>query len=411
MADLLQPTIRYARDGVPLPPVIATAFPESASESVLLANFYKTYMPDGKALKAGDVFRNPDIAHTLEQIAKGGRDVFYKGAIAETIDAYMREVGGHLRKEDFAAHTGDWVEPVSTTYRGYEVYELPPNGQGIAALQMLNILEGYDLKRMGHNSADYLHVHIEAKKLAFADRARYYADPAFADLPVEELISKAYADERRALIDMNQARQQVDAGATNLSMGDTIYLTVADSDGMMVSLIQSIFYEWGSGLVPDGLGFALQNRGALFTMEKGHPNVYEPGKRPFHTIIPAFMMKDGVPFLSFGLMGGAMQPQGHAQVLSNIIDFGMNVQEAGDAVRYRHTGSSQPTGQVMTDGGLVQLESGIDPAVVEALRRRGHTVVVGEGFFGGYQAIRWDPMQKVYHGASEMRKDGQAAGY
>jgi len=254
-------------------------------------------------------------------------------------------------------------------------------------------------------------VHIEAKKLAFADRARYYADPAFADLPVEELISKAYADERRALIDMNQARQQVDAGATNLSMGDTIYLTVADSDGMMVSLIQSIFYEWGSGLVPDGLGFALQNRGALFTMEKGHPNVYEPGKRPFHTIIPAFMMKDGAPFLSFGLMGGAMQPQGHAQVLSNIIDFGMNVQEAGDAVRYRHTGSSQPTGQVMTDGGLVQLESGIDPAVVEALRRRGHTVVVGEGFFGGYQAIRWDPMQKVYHGASEMRKDGQAAGY
>lgn len=411
MADVLQPTIRYAHEGVPLPPVIASYFPDSASGPPMHDNLFNTYMPDGRALKAGDVFRNPDLARTLERIAEGGRDAFYEGTIAKTIDAYMRRVGGYLRAEDLAAHTSTWVNPVSTTYRGYKVYELPPNGQGIAALEMLNILEGYDLKSMGHNSADYLHAHIEAKKLAFADRARYYADPAFADLPVETLISKEYGSQRRQLIDMSQARQQVHPGPLPSQKGDTIYLTVADSSGMMVSLIQSIFYAWGSKLVPDGLGFALQNRGALFTMEQGHPNVYAPGKRPFHTIIPAFVTKDGEPFLSFGVMGGAMQPQGHVQVLSNIIDFGMNVQEAGDAARYRHTGSSQPTGQVMTDGGTVRLETGVAPEVIEELRRRGHHVIVGEGFFGGYQAIRWDPVQQVYHGASEMRKDGQAAGY
>lgn len=411
MSNLLQPAIQYARDGVPVPPVIAAAFPDSASGPDRYENFFSTYLPGGRAVDAGDVFQNKDLVQTLEQIAEGGRGAFYEGEIAERIDAYMRDVGGYLRAEDLASHTSTWVDPVSTNYRGYEVYELPPNGQGIAALQMLNVLEGYDLQSMGHNSADYLHAHIEAKKLAFADRARYYADPAFADLPVDALISKEYGAQRRKLIDMDEAQQELDPGTLPAQKDETVYLTVADSTGMMVSFIQSIFYEWGSKLVPDGLGFALQNRGALFTMEKGHPNAYEPDKRPFHTIIPAFVTKDDDPFLSFGVMGGPMQPQGHAQILSNILDFGMNVQEAGDAARYRHTGSSQPTGQVMTDGGTVRVETGVSPEVIDELRRRGHEVIVGEGFFGGYQAIRWDPAQKVYHGATEMRKDGQAAGY
>jgi gamma-glutamyltranspeptidase/glutathione hydrolase len=352
-------------------------------------------------------------------IAEGGEAAFYEGEIAETMDQYMRRIGGYLRLEDFQQHTSDWVEPVGVNYRGYDVYELPPNGQGIAALQMLQILKGFDLQAMGHNSADYLHVMTEAKKLAFEDRARFYADMAFADVPVEGLISEEYAAERRKLIKMDEVLQAPTHGnprdymAANeqLEDGDTIYLTVADSTGMMVSLIQSNYAGMGSGLVPDGLGFMLQDRGALFSLEEGHPNVYEPGKRPFQTIIPAFVMKDGEPFLSFGVMGGGMQPQGHVQIIANMVDFGMNVQEAGDAARYRHYGSSQPTGGTMTDGGQLNVESGVPFSIVKQLRDRGHDVEIDVGGYGGYQAIVWDAENGVYWGASEMRKDGQAIGY
>jgi len=310
------------------------------------------------------------------------------------------------------------VTPVNVSYRErYHLFELPPNPQGIAAQQQMNILEGYNLSEMGHNSADYLHVHIEAKKLAFADRAKYYADPDFVHVPVEGLLSKDYAAARRALIDMKKAAKSVDAGTPNnhsqMMTGDTIYLTTADENGTMVSLIQSNYMNFGSGLVVPGLGFALQNRGNLFSMLPDAADVYVPGKRPFHTIIPGFVTKDNKPWLSFGVMGGNMQPQGHAQVLSNIIDFGMNVQEAGDAARYYHTGSSQPTGEVMDDGGVVILEAGVCPAVRDELRKRGHTLTKGPNG-GGYQAIMRDHDQEpdiVYHGASEMRKDGMAAGY
>lgn len=418
MRELLEPSIRYARGGFPVTQVISYYWKDSGetyseNESLIeeTENLRSTFFPEGRPPKEGEIFRNPDLADTYETLSRKGRDAFYEGVIADKIDAYMRRVGGYLRKEDFESHSSTWVDPVSTNYRGYDVFELPPNGQGIAALQMLNVLEGFDLASLGHNTADYLHVQTEAKKLAFADRARFYADPAFYDAPVEELISKPYADERRSLIRMGEVLQQVDHGDPRLLQGDTIYLTTADSTGMMVSLIQSNFLGMGSGLVPDDLGFGIQNRGQLFTLERGHPNVYAPGKRPFHTIIPAFVMKDGRPHMSFGVMGGPMQPQGHVQILCNMIDFGMNVQEAGDAARYRHSGSSQPTGEVMTDGGVLHVESGIDPKVVEELRDRGHTVDVSAGAYGGYQAILWDPENRVFHGASEMRKDGQVVGY
>ncbi len=428
MADNLAPAIRYAREGVPLSQVIAYYWDVYNVQDFREAdlpddNWKDTYLVEGedgtmRAPREGEIFRNPDLANTLEMIAEGGRDAFYEGEIARTIDQYMQRIGGHLRYEDLASHTANWVDPVSVNYRGVEVYELPPNGQGIAALQMLQILEGYDLADMGHNAADYLHVNAEAKKLVFEDRARFYADPAFADVPVQQLISEDYADERRQMIEMDEVLSAPPHGdpraaamSERLDEGDTIYLTVADSTGMMVSLIQSNYAGMGSGLVPDGLGFMLQDRGALFTMEKGHPNVYAPGKRPFHTIIPAFAMKDGEPFLSFGVMGGGMQPQGHVQVLSNIVDFGMNVQEAGDAARYRHYGSSSPTGAAMDGRGTLRLESGITQHVVEVLKGRGHAVDVGAGGYGGYQAIMWDPDEGVYWGGTEMRKDGTVVGY
>ncbi|PSQ85297.1 MAG: gamma-glutamyltransferase, partial [Bacteroidetes bacterium QS_3_64_15] len=344
-----------------------------------------------------------------------GTDAFYEGEIARTIADYAERTGGHLRMEDLRQHEANWVEPVSVNYRGVDVYELPPNSQGIAALQMLQILKGYDVAEMGRNSTDYLHVQAEAKKLAFEDRARFYADPAVADVPVQELISEEYGAQRRQQIEMDGVLSAPSHGnpqaMARLDEGDTIYLTVADSTGMMVSLIQSNYAGMGSGLVPDGLGFMLQDRGALFTMEESHPNVYEPGKRPFHTIIPAFAMKDGEPFLSFGVMGGGMQPQGHVQVLSNIVDFGLNVQAAGDAARYRHYGSSSPTGEAMEGRGTLRVESGVDEDVVRALRGRGHDVSVGAGGYGGYQAIRWDPEAEVYWGGTEMRKDGYVVGY
>ena len=323
----------------------------------------------------------------------------------------MTELGGLLRYEDLASHTSDWVTPVSANYRGWDVYELPPNGQGIAALQILNILEGFDIAAMGFGSAEYVHAFVEAKKLAFEDRARYYADMDFVDVPVETLVSKEYAAERRKLIDSDKAAMSHPAGDAKLEQGDTIYLTVADGDGNMVSLIQSNYRGMGSGMTPGDLGFVLQDRAELFSLQEGHANVLEPGKRPFHTIIPAFVMKDGKPLMSFGVMGGAMQPQGHAQIVINMVDFGMNLQEAGDAGRIRHTQSSQPTGEVMSDGGVVHLESGFSAEVRAQLEAMGHTIESGAGGFGGYQAIMWDAAKGVYYGASEVRKDGQAAGY
>jgi gamma-glutamyltranspeptidase/glutathione hydrolase len=410
MATLLEPAIRYAREGFPVTEFIAALWQENAPSRSHYPGFRETFMPGGRAPVKGEIFRNPRLADTYEQIAKNGRDTFYKGDIARKIDSYLREQGGFLSYEDMAAHRSEWVESLSVNYRGYDVYELPPNGHGIVALQMLNILEGYDLRKMGFGSADYLHVLIEAKKLAYEDRAQYYADPDFYEPPIARLISKDYAAERRALIDPGKAAPTYTAGDM-LNDGDTIYLTVADKDGNMVSFIQSNYGDIGSGMTPGELGFALQNRGALFSLKDGHPNVYEPGKRPFHTIIPAFVMKDGKPWLSFGVMGGSMQPQAHAQIVVNLVDFGMNLQEAGDAARMRHTGSSQPTDEVMSDGGTVYLESGIPEGVRAELRRRGHRIATEPGDYGGYQAILWNEEQGVYYGASESRKDGHAAGY
>lgn len=409
MKEILQPAITYAREGFPVTELIAYYWAGGSRALSRFPHVAEVYMPGGKAPAKGEIFRNPHLANTLEKIASGGRDVFYKGEIARTIDKFMKEQEGFLSYEDLAAHTSEWVEPVSTDYRGYDVWELPPNGQGIAALQILNILEGYDISEMGFASSEYIHHFVEAKKLAFEDRAKYYADPAFNDLPVDALISKEYAAERRELINPRRASRSLDAG--QIEHGNTIYMTVADGEGNMISLIQSNYRGLGSGMCPPGLGFILQDRGELFSLEEGHNNVYEPGKRPFHTIIPAFITKDGKPWMSFGVMGGSMQPQGHAQIVINMIDFGMNLQEAGDAPRIRHGGSSQPTGELMTDGGIVYLETGIDYESIRGLMRRGHKIQFTNGGYGGYQAILWDEEKGVYFGASESRKDGQAAGY
>jgi len=369
----------------------------------------KVYTPGNRVPYKGMVFKNPALATTYRKIAMGGRAVFYKGAVAKEISRFMKEHGGFLTASDLAVHESEWIAPVSSTYRGHTVWELPPNGQGIAALQMLNILEAYDLKKLGFGSPGHVHAFVEAKKLAFEDRAKFYSDPAFNKLPTKQLISKKYADERRKLIDPKSASITFPAG--QISAGDTIYLTTADAEGNMVSFIQSNYYGFGSGLTPPKLGFALQNRGALFTFEKDHFNIYEPGKRPFHTIIPAFVTKGGKPWLSFGVMGGDMQPQGHVQILMNLIDFGMNLQEAGDAPRIRHFGSSSPRGDKMTNGGEVRLETGFPAKTIASLKKMGHKLKVQGGGHGGYQAILWDAKNKVYFGASESRKDGQAAGY
>ncbi len=410
MKDLLAPAISYARDGFPVTEVIAQGWAANARVLKDYPNFAQTFMPNGRAPAKGEIFRNPLLADTLTRIAEGGRDAFYKGDIAQRVEKYMRANGGYLTAADFAAHHSEWVEPVSTNYRGYDVWELPPNTQGIAALQMLNILEAYDLKSMGYGSAEYLHLFIEAKKLAFEDRARFYADPQFAKIPLKGLLSKDYAARRRELIG-DKAALQYPTDPKALEQGDTIYMTVADEAGNMVSLIQSNYRGMGSGMTPDGCGFILQDRGELFSLQDGHASVYAPGKRPFHTIIPAFITRDGKPWLSFGVMGGSMQPQGHVQIVVNLIDFGMNLQEAGDAPRARHEGSSEPTDEVMRDGGEVFLEVGFAPEVVKALQARGHKVTVdNDGGFGGYQAILRNA-QGVYFGASESRKDGAAQGY
>jgi gamma-glutamyltranspeptidase/glutathione hydrolase len=411
LEKVLAPAIRYAHEGAPITELIAFYWGRNASALEKYENFKDTYMPGGRAPRTGDVFANPRLAATLEKIGKGGRAAFYEGEVAKTIEAYMKRNGGFLTAEDLAAHHSEWVEPVSTSYRGYDVWELPPNGQGIAALQMLNILEGYDLKSLGFGSPGYVHLFVEAKKLAFEDRAKWYADPAFEKIPVAELISKKYAEERRKLLRLDRAAKSFPVGNPAIEHGDTICLSTADEDGCMVSLIQSNYRGMGSGMTPDGLGFVLQDRGELFDLEPGQRNTYAPGKRPFHTIIPAFVTKDGEPFLSFGVMGGATQPQGHVQILVNLIDFGMNTQEAGDAPRILHEGSSEPTGEKMTDGGKVSLESGIPYETARELVKMGHVLGANVGDYGGYQAIRWDPVNRVYYGASESRKDGQAAGY
>ena len=412
MAELLQPTIDYARNGHPVHELIAYYWERSVPRLSEWPGFSEQFTIDGRAPRKGEMWKNPHLANTLEAIARGGRDAFYKGDIARTIADYMQANGGFLSYEDLAEHEGEWVDPVSVNYRGYDVWELPPNGQGIAALQILAILEGYDLAAMGLDSADYVHTFVEAKKLAFEDRARFYADPDFADIPVAGLISEEYAAERRALIDPDEAADSYPHGDPEvLNHGDTIYLATADRHGNMVSLIQSNYRGMGSGMTPPGLGFILQDRGEMFSLVEGHPNVFEPGKRPFHTIIPAFITRDGKPWVSFGLMGGGMQPQGHAQIVVNLVDFGMNLQEAGDAPRIHHWGSSEPTDEVMSDGGIVNLETGFSYEVIRGLMQRGHRVEFEHGPYGGYQAILRDPETGVYFGASESRKDGQAAGY
>jgi gamma-glutamyltranspeptidase/glutathione hydrolase len=372
---LLDPSIRYAEDGFPVSEVIAGSWKGSERKLEKYPDAARTYLPDGRAPRTGEVFKNPNLAKTYRAIAKDGRDAFYKGRIAKEIVAFSEKNGGLFALKDFEDDEPTWVEPVSTTYRGYEVWEIPPPGQGIAVLQMLNILEGYDLKKMGPESPDYWHLFVEAKKLAYADRARFYADPAFAKVPTADLISKSYADGRRKLIDPQKALTKVPHGDPKLGQGDTVYLCVVDKDRNCVSLIQSNYTGFGSGLVPGDLGFALQNRGTLFALDKDHPNALEPHKRPFHTIIPSLVTKDGKPWFVFGVMGGDMQPQGQVEVLTNLIDFGMNVQEAGEAPRVEHTGSATPTGRPEAKGGgKVNAEEGIPDKVVEELENRGHRV-------------------------------------
>jgi gamma-glutamyltranspeptidase/glutathione hydrolase len=416
-AELLAPAIDYARDGFPVSEVIAGDWGRGARAVQHYPGFAPVFLPGGRAPLPGDTFANPNLAAAYELLASGGRDAFYRGPIAAAIEDYLRANGGFVTREDLAAHVSEWVEPVSTTYRGWEVFELPPNGQGIAVLQMLNLLEGFDLASLEWGGTEHLHLLIEAKKLAFEDRARWYADPAFAAVPVEALISKDYAARRRVSLDPNRAALAPTFGdPTQLRGGDTVYLTAADSRGNMVSLIQSNYLGFGSGMTIERFGFGLQSRGSSFALTLRHPNVYEPGKRPFHTIIPGFAIRhgaggDAAALLSFGVMGAAMQPQGQVQVLSNMVDFGMNPQQAGDAPRVRHEGSTEPTGGARSDdGGTVYLEPGFAAHALEGLRARGHRVetAVG-GAFGGYQAILFDA--GVYRGASESRKDGHAAGY
>lgn len=410
MNEVLAPAIYYAENGFPVSELIAYYFNIGVRnyQRRNFPNVSETYTINGEIPQKGDIFKNPFLANTYKKIADGGRDAFYKGDIARTIATFIQEQGGFLSYEDLSSHQSEWIEPVSTNYRGYDVWELPPNGQGIAALQMLNILEAYDFQQMGFGSAEHIHYFAEAKKLVFEDRAKYYADMDFAKVPVNTLISKEYAAERRKLINDKRAGKYQ---AGQISAGETIYMTVADQYGNMISLIQSNYRGMGSGMIPPALGFTLQDRGELFTLTEGQNNTYEPGKRPFHTIIPAFVTKDGKPFMSYGVMGGDFQPMGHVEIIMNMIDFGMNLQEAGDAPRISHNGGSSPTGRIGTDSGEIKLESGFDYEVIRQLMRMGHRVGFSNGIYGGYQAIMYDSKNKVYYGASESRKDGQAAGY
>jgi gamma-glutamyltranspeptidase/glutathione hydrolase len=412
LAELLGPSIRYAQEGFPVSEVIAGYWQRGEARMRLIPELARTYLPGGRAPRAGDVFKNPALAYSYEEIARGGRDAFYKGSIAQALVEFSEKNGGLLTARDLADHASTWVEPVSTRYRGYDVWEIPPPGQGIAVLEMLNILEGYDLAKMRRPGADYWHLFLETKKLAYADRARYYADPDFAHVPVAELISKSFAAERRRLIRTDQALVDVEAGDARVGRADTIYLCVVDEHRNCVSLIQSNYMGFGSGLAPAKLGFALQNRGTLYALEPGHANRLEPHKRPFHTIIPSLVTKDGKPWLVFGVMGGDMQPQGQVEVLCNLIDFGMNVQDAGEAPRLEHLGSATPTGKAAKEkGGSVEAEIGMSEEIVTELTRRGHQVKWIKTNGGGYQAIMIDPATHMLLGGSEARKDGCAAGY
>lgn len=411
MPEILAPAIDYAEKGFPLTELIAWYIQRTVPffESKGFPNIDDTYRAQngGKLPDEGEIYKNPYLANTYRKIAEGGRDAFYKGDIAKTVGKFIKEQGGFLSAKDFAAHKSQWVEPVSVNYRGYDVWELPPNGQGIAALQMLQILEGFDFSQIEFGSAEHLHLFTEAKKLAFEDRAKYYADMDFVNVPVEELLSDAYAEERRKQIGETAGKYS----AGEISAGETIYMTVADGEGNMISLIQSNYRGMGSGMAPPKLGFMLQDRGELFSLKPGRANTFEPGKRPFHTIIPAFITKDGKPFVSFGVMGGDFQPMGHTQIVMNLVDFGMNLQEAGDAPRWDHTGGASPMGRTTEDTGLIRVESGIPYKTLRGLMDRRHRIGTARGIYGGYQAILWDDENKVYHGASESRKDGQAAGY
>ncbi len=411
MTEILAPAIDYAEKGFPLTELIAWYMQRTVPffESKGFPNIEDTYKSQngGKLPNEGEVYKNPYLANTYRKIAEGGRDTFYKGDIAATIGKFIQEQGGFLSVEDLAAHKSEWVEPVSINYRGYDVWELPPNGQGIAALQMLQILEGYDFSNIEFGSAEHLHLFTEAKKLAFEDRAKYYADMDFFDVPVEQLLSDDYAENRRRQIGARAGKYT----AGEISAGETIYMTVADDEGTMISLIQSNYRGMGSGMAPPKLGFMLQDRGELFSLKRGQANTFEPGKRPFHTIIPAFITKEGKPYVSFGVMGGDFQPMGHTQIVMNLIDFDMNLQEAGDAPRWDHTGGASPMGKITENTGLIRTESGIPYSTLRGLMGKGHRIGTARGIYGGYQAILWDDENKVYHGASESRKDGQAAGY
>ncbi len=414
LAELLAPAIHYAEEGFPVSEIIASHWVDAQVSLAVYPDSAATWLPGDRPPAVGEVFRNPNLAASFKLIAEQGPDAFYRGPIAEQIVAFSEANGGYFSLEDFGEHRSEWVEPVSTNYRGYDVWELPPNGQGIAVLQMLNILEAYDIAAMGHNSPDYLHLLVEAKKLAFADRARYYADPAFADVPTERLISGDYADVQRRRIDPNVAAVDVPAGDPLMDTADTVYLSVVDGEGNCCSLIQSNFHGFGSKMTPGTLGFTLQNRGALFSLDPAHLNCLAPGKRPFHTIIPAMVTKDGKPWLCFGVMGGDMQPQGQVQVLINMIDFGMNVQAAGDAARIRHDGSASPNGDPATEGGgMIVCESGISAETIAALVERGHkpAETPSPGGHGGYQGIMIHPEFGTLFGGTDPRKDGCAAGY
>lgn len=406
--DILKPSIKYAEEGFPTTELIAYYLQGTINRYMKqYPNIKETYTVNGKLPQKGDIIKNQFLADTYKKIAKGGRDAFYKGDIARESAKFIQAQGGFLAYEDFATHQSDWIEPVATNYRGYDVWELPPNGQGISTLQMLNIIEGYDFSKIPFGSAEHLHIVNEAKKLVFEDRAKYFADADFMKVSVNDLLSKEYATERRALINPDRAGI---FKAGKESNGGTVYLTVADKEGNMISLIQSNYRGMGSGMVPPKLGFMLQDRGECFNLVEGMPNSYAPQKRPFHTIIPGFVTKDGKPFMSFGVMGGDFQPQGHVQVLMNLIDFGMNLQEAGDAPRFEHVGSSDFTGELAAGKGEILIESSFDFEEIKKLIQKGHKIGFG-GYYGGYQAIMYDPIRKVYFGASESRKDGAAAGY
>jgi gamma-glutamyltranspeptidase/glutathione hydrolase len=421
-AELFEPAIAYASEGAPVPPVIAyymkrgiTNFSRPGMGIEEVANARATFAPAGNTPQVGEVFRNPDLARTYRMIAEGGRDAFYEGAIARTIDAYFRRIGGWLSYADLAAHRSEWTEPLMTTYRGVGVHAIGANTQGIATLQILNILENFDLKAAGFQSPLSLHLQAEAKRLAYEDRARYYADPNFAKVPAAWLVSKDYAAQRARLIRPDRINDRVAPGQAP-SRGDTTYFSVADKDGMMVSMIQSNFRGMGSGLVADGLGFMFQDRGQLFTFQDGHPNVYRPGKRPFQTIIPGFATRDGAPWMSFGVMGGDMQPQGQTQIIVNRADYGLDAQAAGDAPRWHHEGSSESMGEDdpnLDARGLLRLETGVPDATAKALADMGWRIGESDGGFGRYKCVehRMSGKERVYGAASDPRDDGLALAY